>query len=170
MVVSETKIEDLFPDSHFYIKGFRMFRKDRNRFGGGLLIYTRRGFIIHRINDLEGNNVESISLLVRSNNSSKGITSRERCRDNQVNVPWDITEPCSWTLVLRGCFPDVTYWVELLVKRLPIVIYSPASGQEFQGRKGLIGCYGWVQLVKFNSTAHKTNFHIKHAYRCNSYE
>ena len=49
-----------------------MFRKDRNRFGGGLLIYTRRGFIIPRVNDLEGKNVESITLLVRSNNLSKG--------------------------------------------------------------------------------------------------
>ena len=72
VVVSETKIDDSFLDSHFYIKGFRMFRTDRNRFGGGLLIYTRRGFIIHRINDLEGNKVESITLLVRSNNLSKG--------------------------------------------------------------------------------------------------
>ena len=30
VVVGETKIDDSFPDSHFYIKGFRMFRKERN--------------------------------------------------------------------------------------------------------------------------------------------
>ena len=100
VVVSETKIDDSFPDSHFYIKGFRMFRKDRNRFGGGLLIYTRRGFIIHRINDLEGNNVESIPLLVRSNNSSKGILIIGAYKP--PNVPKNIWEPELNTLLLRS--------------------------------------------------------------------
>lgn len=38
-VLAETKIDEAFPDSQFYIKGYKMFRKDRNRFGGGLLVY-----------------------------------------------------------------------------------------------------------------------------------
>ncbi|PFX20768.1 RNA-directed DNA polymerase from mobile element jockey [Stylophora pistillata] len=45
VILAETKIDADFPDSQFYIKGFRMFRKDRNRHGGGLLIYTRRELI-----------------------------------------------------------------------------------------------------------------------------
>ena len=37
-VLAETKIDGAFLDSHFYIKRYKMFRKDRNRFGGGLLV------------------------------------------------------------------------------------------------------------------------------------
>ena len=35
VVISECKVDHSFPDSHFYIKGFRLYRKDRDRFGGG---------------------------------------------------------------------------------------------------------------------------------------
>ena len=48
-VLAETKIDGAFPDSQFYIKGYKMFRKDRNRFEGGLLVYIRRGLITQRI-------------------------------------------------------------------------------------------------------------------------
>ena len=69
-VLAETKIDEAFPNSQFYIKGYKMFRKDRNRFGG-LLVYIRRGLITQRINHLEGNHIESIALLVQPKKSSK---------------------------------------------------------------------------------------------------
>lgn len=39
-----------------------MFRKDRNRHGGGLLIYTRRELITIRVSYLECVNIETIAL------------------------------------------------------------------------------------------------------------
>ena len=36
----ETKIDDSFPDSQFFAEGFKMYRKDRNKSGGGLLLYV----------------------------------------------------------------------------------------------------------------------------------
>ena len=39
-VLAETKMDGAFPDSKFYIKGCKMFYKDRNRFGGGLLVFN----------------------------------------------------------------------------------------------------------------------------------
>ena len=41
LVISETKIDSTFPDSHFHIYGFRMCRADRTRGGGGLMVYIR---------------------------------------------------------------------------------------------------------------------------------
>ena len=42
MIIVETKLEDSFPTSQFYIVGYAMpFRRDRNKFGGGILIYVR---------------------------------------------------------------------------------------------------------------------------------
>ena len=66
IVISECKVDHSFPDSHFYIKGFRLYRKDRDRFGGGVFIYVRRGLIVTRMHDLEGHQVESISLCVQT--------------------------------------------------------------------------------------------------------
>ena len=33
LVLSETKIDDSFPNNQFWIDGYKLFRKDRNAFG-----------------------------------------------------------------------------------------------------------------------------------------
>ena len=72
-LISECKVDHSFPDSHFYIKGFRLYRKDRDRFGGGVFIYVRRGLIVTRIHDLERHEVESIFLCVQTSRKAKKI-------------------------------------------------------------------------------------------------
>ena len=39
-LISETKIDNSFPNAQFKIKGSKSFRKDRDAFGGGLLFYV----------------------------------------------------------------------------------------------------------------------------------
>ena len=42
LVITETKLDDSFPSSQFHIEGFtKPYRYDRNRNGGGVLIYVR---------------------------------------------------------------------------------------------------------------------------------
>ena len=41
LIISETKIDETFPDSHFFIDGFRMCRVDRKLGGGGLMAFVR---------------------------------------------------------------------------------------------------------------------------------
>ena len=36
----ETKIDNSFPDSQFFAEGFKMYRKDRTRTGGAVLLYV----------------------------------------------------------------------------------------------------------------------------------
>ena len=52
LVISETKIDSTFPDSHFHIYGFRMCRADRTRGGGGLMVYIRSDFCVKIVIDL----------------------------------------------------------------------------------------------------------------------
>ena len=40
LLLSETKIDDSFPDSQFFTEGFKMYRKERTKTGGGLLLYV----------------------------------------------------------------------------------------------------------------------------------
>ena len=39
-LISETKIDDSFPNAQFKIEGYKTLRKDRDAFGGGLLFYV----------------------------------------------------------------------------------------------------------------------------------
>ena len=42
-LLSETKIDDSFPNSQFFGEGYRMFQKDRNKTGGGFILYINEG-------------------------------------------------------------------------------------------------------------------------------
>ena len=45
LMITETKLDDSFPEQQFHIEGFNIpFRLDRNRHGGGLLLYVRNMF------------------------------------------------------------------------------------------------------------------------------
>ena len=62
--VDETKLDSSYPDSQFYISGYQFppIRKDRNKNGGGKLIYIRDGILAKRLESLEKENIETICL------------------------------------------------------------------------------------------------------------
>ena len=39
-ILSETKIDESFPDKQFCLNNFRIFRKDKNQYGGGNMFYV----------------------------------------------------------------------------------------------------------------------------------
>ena len=39
-LILESKLDDTFPNNQFKINHYRMFRLDRNRYGGGLVLYV----------------------------------------------------------------------------------------------------------------------------------
>ena len=39
LLVSESKLDHTFPSNQFRINGYNIFRLDRNRFGGGLILH-----------------------------------------------------------------------------------------------------------------------------------
>ena len=44
LTIAETKLDDAFPTSQFMLDGFHSpFRYDRNRYGGGILVYVKHG-------------------------------------------------------------------------------------------------------------------------------
>ena len=70
IVLSETNNDNAFPDSQFYIKGFGMLCKDRNRCKGGLLIYIRRE-LINRSCEFECKHIESITFSMQQKRTTK---------------------------------------------------------------------------------------------------
>ena len=39
LVISETKLDNTYPDNQFILEGYRMYRRDRKKGGGGLITY-----------------------------------------------------------------------------------------------------------------------------------
>jgi len=71
LVLSETKIDDSYPDSQFYVKGFKLYRQDRTNFGGFLIIYARSDLLTKRVNNAKTTGLESITIEVRTKRNSR---------------------------------------------------------------------------------------------------
>ncbi len=65
--ISETKLDHTFPNAQFNIDGYRLFRKDRNQHGGGLLAYMRADIPCRQIRTLETKSTESVTLELQLN-------------------------------------------------------------------------------------------------------
>ena len=50
-LISESKLDSTFPMNQFHIFGFKVFRRDRNRFGGGLILYINENIPCKPLND-----------------------------------------------------------------------------------------------------------------------
>ena len=64
VVVSETKLSEEFPDSQFFIDGytFPAYRRDRDKHGGGLIVFTKKDLITTRKKEFESTDLEVICL------------------------------------------------------------------------------------------------------------
>ena len=58
LLISETKIDSSFPTAQFLINGFTTYRRDRNRNGGGILLYIREDIPLHTDDIIEGFYIE----------------------------------------------------------------------------------------------------------------
>ena len=48
---SETKLDETFPNQQFKIHGYKMYRRDRNKHGGGVLCYVNENIPCKMVND-----------------------------------------------------------------------------------------------------------------------
>ena len=70
--IDETKLDDRFPDHQFEIDGYQSppFRRDRNKFGGGKIVYIKDGLIVKRKTDFETYISETISIELTVSNKN----------------------------------------------------------------------------------------------------
>ena len=64
--IDGTKLDSSYLDSQFHIDGYQFppFRRDRSKYGGGKIVYVRKGFIAEQQANLEGNTSETICIEV----------------------------------------------------------------------------------------------------------
>ena len=62
LTISETKLDVSFPDAQFKIDGYQSLRKDRNKYGGGLITFIKTGIPYKRVPKIEPQNLEVICI------------------------------------------------------------------------------------------------------------
>ena len=62
LLLTETKLDDSFPINQFRIDGYRLFRYDRNKFGGGLCLYVNENLACKSVKCNLLSDIESISI------------------------------------------------------------------------------------------------------------
>ena len=66
---SETKIDESFPDKQFRLNNYKVFRKDRNRYGGGIMFYVNENIPCKSLTTKMDNLTETIFLEVNVQSS-----------------------------------------------------------------------------------------------------
>ena len=85
-MVSETKIDDTFPESQFLIEGFsKPFRLDRTAKGGGILLYIREDIPCKYIKQITLNNLFEGFFVERNLRSKKWLLGSS-CNHHKENI------------------------------------------------------------------------------------
>ena len=140
IVIIECKVDHSFPNSHFYIKGFCLYSKDRHHsFGGGEFIHVRRGLIVTRIHDLEGHEVESITLYVQtSRRAKKVLVSRDVQTTGLLKATWEheinstllrSTQRCESIMLIGDLNCDLSRPDKIIM--LEVALYNYCSRNKF---------------------------------------
>jgi hypothetical protein len=76
LAISETKLDDSFPDAQFRVNGYDLIRQDHTCSSGGILIYIRSDIPYRRLKEIEHNDngVESVSIEIVIGNAKTIIT------------------------------------------------------------------------------------------------
>ena len=53
LIISETKLDSTFPTSSFHVGGYRLCRADRNRFGGGLIVFVKNNICFTKVTEFQ---------------------------------------------------------------------------------------------------------------------
>ena len=89
LTVSETKIDDTFPDAQFLIDGYvnpSNLRKDRNNFWGGLITYIKKGIPHRRLPKIEPTNLEVTCIEITFGKRKWGYVATYRPPDENIKT------------------------------------------------------------------------------------
>ena len=88
LCVDETKLDASYPNVQFHIEGYQFppFRRDRNKHGGGKMVFVRNNIIAQRLESLQGKESETICIEVTISKKSWCITFADRPPQNDNKV------------------------------------------------------------------------------------
>jgi hypothetical protein len=102
--LTESMLSDEIPSEAVSMNGFTLFRKDRNRHGGGVACYVRNELPCSRLQHLENDSLESLWLLLRSARMPRWMS--HIALGVIYNPPWADDRAMSNHII--SCIDDIT--------------------------------------------------------------
>ena len=84
--VSETKLDDQFPDNLFHVDGYHIFRRDRNSFGGGLMTFIKSDIPSRRREQFESAHIEMTCVEITISKRKWAVISVYRPPRSSINT------------------------------------------------------------------------------------
>ena len=85
LCVDETKLDAFYPNAQFHIEGYQFspFCRDRNKHGGGKMVFVRNSIIAKGLESLEGKESDAICIEVTISKKKWCITFADRPPQNE---------------------------------------------------------------------------------------
>ncbi|CAB4025476.1 Transposon Ty3-G Gag-Pol poly, partial [Paramuricea clavata] len=96
LAINETKIDDSFSEDEISVVGYHLIRKDRNRYGGGVLLYVRDTIPFTERNDLLTCSLEMICVEISRSCSKSFVVSTWYRPPNSDGQVFDDFEVFLW--------------------------------------------------------------------------
>ena len=86
LTVSETKLDDQFPDNLFHVDGYHIFRRDRNSFGDGLMTFIKSHIPSRRREQFESTHIEMTCVEITISKRKWAVISVYRTPRSSINT------------------------------------------------------------------------------------
>ena len=86
LTVSETKLDDQFPDNLFHVDGYHIFRRDRNSFGGGLMTFIKSDIPSRRREQFESTHIKMTCVEITISKRKWAVISVYRPPRSSINT------------------------------------------------------------------------------------
>ena len=151
--LAETWLDDTVADGELAIPHFKLFRRDRDRHGGGVAFYCHESLQICHRRDLETDALEMIWLEVQGS-GSKSLLSCAYRPPSQTADYW-ITFSNSVERAMEGRQSSTTILGDLNVNLLDGTNHNTSHLQRILNNLG---------LINFVNTSHSSNIYISQAH------
>ena len=89
LIITESKLDESIPDSQINIENFHTIRRDRNRHGGGCLIYLSEKLVFKQMHHFQSDKYEHIWVDVKVNDKTYSINALYRPSTDNTNDIYD---------------------------------------------------------------------------------
>ena len=150
LAINESKLDNLISDNEICITGYTVYRKDRNRFGGWVVIYIRDNLLHSQRNDLTTDDLEMACIEVKlPYNKSFLVATWYRPPSSKIDL-FD-----KWALFLSKC--DIENKELIIVGDLNCDVSNPLPNSHTHRLKFLCSLYQLKQFIneptRVNSTS-----------------
>ena len=152
LTISETKLDNSFPDAQFLIDGYQNphnLRKDRTKNGGGLITFIKKGIPHKRLLDIEPKNLEIICMEITFGKRKWGYVAIYRPPDMNITDFFNDLAKCQEHLINRYDHTIITGDINININDSTSIGYTKYEN--------FLDTFGLSNIIKWDTCFTKRN-------------